>query len=180
MQIFRTQPRPFRLIIPSVCFMEAYSVFNGEQKRHQGRLKFFDEQMNEVKRSVTSSHKLVKFHLEQARTQVDDFFETYSYLFHQTMEALIVRAELIHPSAEILMTSLRRDIIIDDRTDNLILTCILDHAKNVPSETKAFLSENRKDFHDNDRARLALQEAGIKYFADASKFLQWHGARPEE
>ncbi len=78
---------------------------------------------------------------------------------------------------EILATSLTKTPI-EDPTDNLILASILDHSKNHPSETKIFLSENRRDFDINLKAKLALEESGIRYFADASKCLEWHRTQP--
>ena len=38
--------------------------------------------------------------------------------------------------------------LIDDPTDNLILYCILAHARSHPPSRKAFLSGNSKDFGD--------------------------------
>jgi len=58
------------------------------------------------------------------------------------------------------------------------LASILDHSKNHPSETKIFLSENRRDFDINLEASLTLREAGIGFLADASKCLAWHQSRP--
>jgi hypothetical protein len=69
--------------------------------------------------------------------------------------------------------------LIDDPTDNLILTSILDHAGSRPSEGKVFLSENRKDFNENLLAKLELEKAGINYFAQASRFLEWHKSQSE-
>jgi hypothetical protein len=68
--------------------------------------------------------------------------------------------------------------LIEDRTDNLILHCILEHARANPSEAKIFLSGNRKDFG-SETVRHALQEAGIsKYVAEAKQFLGWYRSQP--
>jgi hypothetical protein len=61
---------------------------------------------------------------------------------------------------------------VEDPTDNLILTTILQHASSRPSVKKAFLSENSKDFAKNDVKRI-LEVAEVKYFRDAGNALGW-------
>jgi len=161
--------------------MEALGVFEAEEKRHRRRLVSIAEHLAEVRRNVVSPliPSLVD-HLNRASAEADDLFQDYTDRLFLALEVLGSDAELIHPSPEILIESRRNPLIEDDPTDNLILACILDHSRELPSGSQAFLSENRRDFDINEKARLALREAGIKYFADASKFLQWHAARPEE
>ena len=175
------RPSTLRLILPSICLMEALTVFEGERKRHGRRLELFGEQLAEVKRNLTSERVPSLFgHLNQARTETDELFKEYTARLFEALDTLGSEAELIHPSPEILIDSRRNVFIDDDPTDNLILACILDHSRRHPSNSKVFLSENRRDFDTNQRANRALRESGVRYFADASKFLQWHRARPEE
>ena len=164
--------------MPSVCLMEALSVYEGERKRQKQWLEMLGQQLGEVKRNVLSPlvHSLAN-HLGQARSEGDDLHEEYRTRLFHALEVLGSIAELIHPTPEILASS-RSKVLIPDSTDNLILASILDHSKNYPSETKIFLSENRRDFDINPGAKLALQDSGIRYFADASKCLEWHESRP--
>ena len=176
--ILRDRPPSLRLIIPSVCFMEALSVFEAEERRHRRQLDSLSLQLKEVKRNVLSSIiPSLADHLDRASDESALLFEEFEARLFQALELLGSGAELIHPTPVILLAS-RANLLVEDPTDNLILASVLDHAKNHPSETKAFLSENRKDFDTNSGARSAIREAGVRYFADASKCLEWHRARP--
>lgn len=101
-------------------------------------------------------------------------------LFEQRLRLAISElsfvAELIEISTQIILHS-GSDRLIKDTTDNLILTCILNHARSHSSEEKALLTENHKDFHDNQEVQKALREAGIKYFRNAQVCLEWLKAR---
>jgi hypothetical protein len=177
--ILSDRPPSFQLIMPSVCFMEALSVFEAERKGHRRRLDSLGEQLHEVRRNVVSSliPSLVN-HLNQAQAKTDLLSKEFTLRLFEALEILGWNAELIHLTPEILLSS-RANVLIEDSTDNLILASVLDHAKNYPSETKVFLSENRKDFDINTRAKRALRGPGVRYFADASKCLEWHRAQPD-
>lgn len=65
-------------------------------------------------------------------------------------------------------------MIEKDPTDNLILHCILSHARLHPTEAKAFLSGNVKEFRQLAEVQDALQQAGVeKYFSRTEDFLGW-------
>jgi hypothetical protein len=172
--ILSNPPLSLQLIIPSICLMEALSVLEGERKRQRQWLEMLGQQSGQVKRNVISPlARPLAYHLDQARSKADDLGEEYETRLFHALNVLGLTAELIHPTREILTAS-RSNPPIKDPTDNLILASILDHSKNYPSETKIFLSENRRDFDTNPEAKLALQDSGVRYFADASKFLDWH------
>jgi hypothetical protein len=78
---------------------------------------------------------------------------------------------VIETSASTIYRSLYT-ILIEDPTDNLILTTILQHAKSTPLLVKAFLSENSKDFEKED-AKKAMEVGGVKYFKDAGHCMGW-------
>jgi hypothetical protein len=164
--------------MPSVCLMEALSAFEDEEKRHNRWFDSIGQQAREIKRNVISSLiPSLANHLVQGQAEGEKLFKEYEARLFHALDVLGSTAELIHPSPEILASS-RSNPPIKDPTDNLILASILDHSKNYPSETKIFLSENRRDFDINSDARSALQDSGIGYFADASKFLDWHRVQP--
>jgi hypothetical protein len=159
--------------------MEALSVLEGEKKRHRRWLDALEQQLREVERNVLSPlTPSLANHLDRAIDEGALLFKEFEARLFRALEILGSGAELIHPTPEILRSS-RADVLIKDPTDNLILSCILEHSKNHPSETKIFLSENHKDFDTNSRANSALREAGVRYFADASKCLEWHQAQPD-
>lgn len=164
--------------MPSVCLMEALSAFEDEEKRHNRWFDSIGQQAREVRRNVVSPLiPSLANHLVQGQAEGATLFEEFETRLFLALEVLGSTAELIHPTPEIL-TSSRSNILIEEPTDNLILASILDHSKNHPSETKIFLSENRQDFDTNSKAKLALEASGIRFFADASKFLEWHRAQP--
>jgi len=72
-----------------------------------------------------------------------------------------------------MLESSWRQIIIQDRTDNLILNCILGHAREHPRSEKVFLSGNVKDFG-TSKVREALRQAGVShYFSRTQDFIGW-------
>lgn len=160
--------------------MEACSVFEGERKRHNNQLDLLTQRHLEVRRNVLSPlAPSLANHLAQARIESGSLFEEFKVRLFQALDILGSSAELIHPSPEILKSA-RDHPLIEDPTDNLILASILAHAKNRPSGAKALLTENRKDFGRNSEARDALRDAGVRYFAGAPRFLEWHRARPDQ
>ena len=168
-----------RLAIPVVCFMEAFSAFEDERKRHNRLVGGLEQQIQQLKRNVVSRRILPL--IDHLVKSVDDLREVYDEAqvrLYGATESLRTGAELIGLTPEILGASLTR-LLINDPTDNLILASILDHAGSQASERKAFLSENRKDFDDNPYAKKAIEDAGVKYFAQASKFLEWHRSQSE-
>jgi hypothetical protein len=169
-----------RLVIPSFCFVEAFSTLEDERKRHNRLIEGFQMEIRQAKRNLISprADALVN-HLQQTVVESLAIFNDFEDRLFRTIELLASRAELIDPTPQILQDSLSRKLIADP-TDNLILSAIVAHAGSRTSETKAFLTENRKCFHDNLEARAALQSVGLKYFADASKCLEWHGALPDQ
>jgi hypothetical protein len=92
----------------------------------------------------------------------------------QSMEQLSQNGEMIALTANIIQESLNATIIVQDPTDNLILHCILNHARLHSTETKVFLSGNIKEFRQLPEVQDALREAGItKYFSRTEDFLGW-------
>jgi hypothetical protein len=173
-----THPR-FRLIMPSVCVMEAFSAFEDERKRHNRLVGELEKEIGKYGRNVISPRisPLIE-HLNRTIDELQEVFNDFWGRLYGAIGILRSEAELIGLDSEILGESLSRPLI-DDPTDNLILISILSHAASHSSERKAFLSENRKDFDEKPYPREALKAAGVKYFAQASKFLEWHRSQSE-
>ena len=128
--------------------MEAFSVLN---EMHRSRNQFrnqLDQQIGEMRRDSTSAHarELLSL-LEQARIASDKLLEDIDTRLFSTVRRLSRDAELIGLTGEILEEQ-RKTILIEDPTDNLILHCILAHAREHPAEDKAFLTGDRKAFGD--------------------------------
>lgn len=159
--------------------MEAFSAFEDERKRHNRFVGDLEQKIGQLKRNDVSLrvHPLID-QVGKVVEELEGVFNEAQVRLYGAIETLRTSAELIGLTPEILGTSLTQPLI-NDPTDDLILACILDHANSHPSETKALLSENRKDFDEKPYAKLALEGAGVKYFALASKFLEWHRSQSE-
>ncbi len=168
-----------RLVIPVVCFMEAFSAFEDERRRQNRLIGDLQSQIKQLERNVVSARiRPLIIHLEKSAIELREILNDSRTRLYEVIEILRSSAELIGLTPSILGDSLARPLI-GDPTDDLILASILDHANSQPSERKAFLSENRKDFDDRPYPKAALEAAGVKYFAQASKFLEWHRSRSE-
>jgi hypothetical protein len=159
--------------------MEAFSAFEEERKRHNRFVGELEGHIRQLERNVVSPRiQTLIDHLRRSVVELQAIFNDSQSRLFEAVENLRTRAELIGLTPEILETTLTR-LLIDDPTDNLILTSILDHAGSKPSEGKVFLSENRKDFNENLLAKVELEKAGIKYFSQASNFLGWNKSQSE-
>jgi PIN domain len=168
-----------KLVLPSVRFMEAFSAFEDERKRHNRLVGDFEKQIQQLKRNVISARiEPLIDHLDRAVVELRAVFNDYQARLFAAIDRLRTLAEVIHPTPEIVAESLSR-ALIDDPTDNLILASILTHAAAHPHVVKTFLSENWKDFESKPYPKSAIELAGVKYFRSPSKFLEWHQARPE-
>jgi hypothetical protein len=179
-ELLSSPPPSLRLVIPVVCFMEAFSALEDERKRHNRLVgETFQQQIRQLRRNVVSPriHPLID-HLDKSVGGLQAVFNDARNRLYEAIEKLRTSAELIALTPEILGASVARPLI-NDPTDDLILASILDHAASHLSEMKAFLSENRKDFDEKPYPKEALKAAGVKYFAQASKFLEWHRSQSE-
>jgi predicted nucleic acid-binding protein len=169
---------PIRLAIPSVCFMEAFSVLNHEEKSFRDFRRIVEVQIHEAKRNITFPDfpsSLVR-HLEASLIDRERTFDLYEGLLYTAINGLCLSGEVIESGWEIVYESLRISVLVEDPTDNLILTTILHHARSHPTVPKAFLSENSKDF-EKVEAKKALELAGVKYFRDAGNCMGWLNAQ---
>ncbi|MBD2741652.1 hypothetical protein [Coleofasciculus sp. FACHB-1120] len=74
---------------------------------------------------------------------------------------------------DILQQSLDTRLLEKDPTDNLILHCILNHARLHPTDRKVFLSANVKEFN-TPEVQAALHDASVvKYLVRTQDFLGW-------
>jgi hypothetical protein len=168
---------PDRLVLPQVSFMEAFSVLN---EMHRSRNQFrnqLNQQIGETRRDSTSAHarELLSL-LEQARIASDKLLEDIDERLFSTVRRLSRGAELIGLTGEILEEQ-RKTILVEDPTDNLILHCILAHAREHPAEDKAFLTGD-KAFRD-PKVQNELGVVGVtKSFREGKQFRMWFVSQP--
>ena len=164
-----------QLVIPSICYMESLSALEDELKRQNYFKEQLSRQISETKRDVTSEQVAsLSFHLEESLIYYRNRIGEIKFRLREAIYMLSQKAEMIVLNTEIIEASLNTTIIGKDPTDNLILHCILSHARLRPTETKVFLSGNVKEFRKLPEVQDALREAGItKYFSRTEDFLGW-------
>ena len=169
-------PPPIRIVMPSVCFIEAMSALEQERKHLgeftgslQGRIK-------QSRRDRTSEHvnPLIEL-LDQAFRKAGDLHNDIERRLFDSLIKISEVAERVEPLPEIVRKSIERPIIQRDLTDNLILHCILHHAANHQQNERAFLTGNSKDFG-SELVKPMLLQAGVRHFSEAKSFLGWLGS----
>ena len=163
-----------QIAIPSICCMEALSSLEDELKR---RNRFMDElkkQISQLRRDVTSSHaQSLLSHLEQSLIENEGLLNDIENRLFQALNHLNTKAEIIPLNGDMLQESLDTRFINKDPTDNLILHCILNHARLHTTDRKVFLSANVKEFN-LPEVQAALRDAGVdRYFSRTQDFLGW-------
>jgi len=163
-----------QLVIPSICYMEALSALEDELKRQNSFKEQLSRQVSETKRDVTSEYATsLSFHLEESLVYYRYRMDEIKSRLREAISLMSRNSEMIALNPEIIEASLNATLIEKDPTDNLILHCILSHARSHSTETKVFLSGNFKEFG-LSKVRDALQEVGItKYFSRTEDFLGW-------
>ncbi|MEG3897555.1 MULTISPECIES: PIN domain-containing protein [unclassified Microcoleus] len=173
--LLRQTPASVQLTIPSICYMESFSALEDEVKRHNYFKQQLDNQISEANRDLTSQHAQSLFlNLGQSRTDYERRLDDIDLRLRESIEQLSQNAEMIALTANMIQQSLNTIIIKKDPTDNLILHCILIHARLHPTETKVFLSGNVREFRKLPEVQDALQQAGVtKYFSRTEDFIGW-------
>ncbi|MCY7384256.1 MAG: PIN domain-containing protein [Microcoleus sp. CAN_BIN18] len=163
-----------QLVIPSICYMEALSALEDELKRQNSFKEQLSRQVSETKRDVTSEYATsLSFHLEESLVYYRYRMDEIKSRLREAISLMSRNSEMIALNPEIIEASLNATLIEKDPTDNLILHCILSHARSHSTETKVFLSGNFKEFG-IPAVQDVLREAGItKYFSVTKNFLGW-------
>jgi hypothetical protein len=170
--ILSKPPSQIRLTIPCVCFMEALSVLNNERKSQKRIVHEINNYATDVQRNLVSpSAKALYHHLREARIESDGLLNDIRTGLFAALAQLSENAGIVDLTPMMVNASLTQRFI-NDPTDNLILICILEHALLNPSVPKAFLSGNYRDFV-QDKARAALDVAGIHFFSRTEAALGW-------
>jgi hypothetical protein len=165
-----------RVVIPSSCYMEAYSAFEDEKGRRNSFKNHLEHQIAQLRRDVTSSHAtMLLARLEEARVLNGRLLGDVQDRLFGLIERCSTALDSIPVTAAILKDSATR-MIIEDPTDNLILVSILHHARQDATTDKALLTGNNKDFS-TPNVRKELGAVGIQsYFRTAENLLGWiHG-----
>jgi hypothetical protein len=167
-----------RLAMPQVCFLEALVVLQEESRQRNSFKNLLDQNILQLSRDITSSHAAaLRSSLDTARVENQRVLEDIHTRLLDSIGLVGLHAQLIEVTAQVLEAT-RNVVLIPDLSDNLILHCVLEHARANADDVKVFLSGNRKDFG-TPAVRDALQGAGInKYVSEAKQFLGWYRSQP--
>jgi hypothetical protein len=163
---------PLHFVVPGICFFECLTWMQGEVKRREALGRQWADLTGQLKRDLTSTHaQTLQSHLEQAILENDGLLKHIGDRLFDAIEKLARRADIlpIHPK---ILENGRKETLIADLTDNLIVHTILDHARSTPNSPKALLTENSTDFDQQD-VKDALRAAGLIYFRRCDQALAW-------
>jgi len=163
-----------QLAIPSACLMEAISAFDWKRIERNRLKDELDRQLAQVRRSEQIlvarqlTAELIQANLTNAQL-LNELFRRLDDLLLRVSK----RAEMIPATFETVehMVQLQRETELG-RADALILACILSDSKHPPSEKRAFLSGNIRDF-DVEPVKNLLEQSGIKFFGSSDHVLKW-------
>ncbi|MBD2133235.1 DUF4935 domain-containing protein [Sphaerospermopsis sp. FACHB-1094] len=162
-----------KIVTPAICCMESLSVLESERNRSNRFKKNLDDEVSKLKGDRNSTYSGdIKLYLRQAIIKNNERINEINTRLFDVLEWATKTVDLIQLKPDILSKSME-NILINDPTDNLILHCILDHAKTSTNEKKVFLSGNHTDFGKPEIKEI-LQEASIEiYFVKTGDFLGW-------
>jgi len=179
--LLQNTPPSVHLAVPAICYIEVLSIWEKEKEYSQQFRKELDKQINDSARDNTSPHaKSLLFYLEQSNLANKRRLNDIQNRLSQAIDQLLIKAEMITLTAEIVReiseTTLIKPetfLIKNDLMDNLILHCVIGHARLHPIENKVFLSGNNNDFG-KQAVQGALRDAGIShYFSRTEAFIGW-------
>ena len=177
--ILQNPPDDLTIAIPSICLMESLVAWEREQKRSQSFRQSVEIEINEAKRNelLQDAQSVVDFLLE-SMTAYENLLVDFENRLGNVFEILKNKVELIHPKIENIQLTFAQPLLPQskERRDDFILRCILDHAQANSEETKAFFSENIKQFGQSD-VRESFREVGITYFSKIENLQGWLSSR---
>jgi len=165
-----------KIVTPSMCCMESLSVLNHEISKSNRFQDNLDLERKKLKGDKNSQYsREIQRCLQEVKIKNEARLNEINNRLVQVLEWATMNVELIQLKPDILSTSLQEQLIAD-QTDNLILHCILDHARihqnTSPDDKKILLTANSRDFGTPEIKEI-LQGSGIKYLTSTEKFLGW-------
>ncbi|MGL4378226.1 MAG: PIN domain-containing protein [Microcoleaceae cyanobacterium] len=163
-----------KVVIPSICCMESFSELEDERRRRNNVDSNLSREIQELKGNIESEHsREIRKSLQNANFHNAQMANEIKTRLFEVLDWVASYVELIELTSSILRESLKERLIGKDETDNLILHCILNHAKASSDDNKVLLSGNSRDFGTKE-IKQVLKEAGIpKYVASTKDLLGW-------
>lgn len=162
-----------KILIPSVCCMEALSVLEDERRRRKDFEDRLTKEIKELKPHINSQHfKTIQKSFQSAKAGNNAIAGDIDNRTLQVLQWVAEKVELIELNSLILKESVG-NVLISDPTDNLILHCLLHHSRRNPDAIRVFSSNNSSDFGKKE-IKTILGNAGIeKYLTNTKDFLGW-------
>ena len=159
--------------VPAVWFLECVVFLDGERGRRDAFDGSLGLQITQLERDATSpAASQLGSSLREARLHNKTLTSAIDARGMAAVEQLAARAGIIDLSPSILSAN-RLSALVRGRADNLILHCILDHARSTPGTGRqAFASDNHKDFG-RAEVRAALEAADVRYFPKTADAVGW-------
>ncbi len=171
--LLQNTPNSVRLAMPSICFVEALTTLEQEEKYNRDFLRRLDIQINEAERDKTSqAAQLLVSQLKQSKISFNSRINKIEERFYAAFNLLSSKAEMITLNTGILQESLNRPILEKHVIDKIILQCIVHHARLHPDGIKVFLSSNSKEFGKREVTEV-LRDTGVEYFNKSQNLLGW-------
>ncbi len=171
--LLQNTPISVHLTMPSICYVEALTTLEQEDKYSLDFIRRLDIQINEAEQDKTSQNaKLLRSLLDQSKVSFVERTNDIKERFYIAFNQLSSEAEIITLNPGMIQESLERNILQKHLIHKLILECIIHHARLHVSETKVFLSSNSKEFGKREVVEI-LQNSGIQYFNKTQNFLGW-------
>ena len=134
-----------RIVIPSICYLEALVAFEEDRQRREGFRKTLDQQLNEARRDKTAqdSEALISA-LDDSLVRYGDLLNDVEARFQIAIQAMSLQFEMVHLTSQSLVSGLNERLLPGEkqRRDNLVLHCILHHARQHPNERKVLLTND--------------------------------------
>lgn len=171
--LLQNTPLSVRLVMPSICYVEALTALEQEEKYSQDFLNRLNIQINEAERDKKSENaQLLSNLFNQSRVRFNRRKNDIRQRFFATYNQLLGKAEMMELNIDILQANLQRNILEKHIIDKLILECIIHHARLNSDEIKVFLSSNSNEFGKREVVEV-LQDINIEYFNQTQNFLGW-------
>jgi len=164
-----------KFVIPSICLMESLVAIEREEKRSNSFSQTAKIEISEAKRSKELSHsQSFANYLDISLIDYDKSLRDFRKRFLHILAYFKIHGELIEPNIAMLEKTFSQPLLLGNkkRRDDFIIQVILAHAENNLAITKAFFSENTKEFTNSNIPQF-LANLGITYFSQISNLKAW-------
>jgi hypothetical protein len=182
LELLINPPKAVNILIPNICIIESILIYKIEENSSLSLQEEMRKRIRELSRDKTSVHtpSLIG-NYEEAIITSGRVINNIRYRLNQAIEYLknnyariiYLDNDRISEICQTMLTDPETLPIKKDIMDNLILQCIINHARCYGKENKKVLiSNNIKDFR-TPEVKDALRQDGINYFSTTQHFFDW-------